>query len=151
MRISQLFGQRLRDKACHADSISHSLLLRAGYIRQHATGLYSYLTLGLKSLRKIERIVREEMDGTGAQEILLTMVQSADAWKASGRYHAIDETLVRFADRRGHDMVLGMTHEEIVAQLAATEIRSSWSIRSRRSFATRPGRAAACFEHASSS
>jgi prolyl-tRNA synthetase len=124
MRISQLFGQRLRDKAGHADSISHALLLRAGYIRQHATGLYSYLTLGLTSLRKIERIVREEMDRTGAQEILLTMVQSADPWKASGRYHAIDETLVRFKDRRGHDMVLGMTHEEIVAQLAASEVRS---------------------------
>jgi prolyl-tRNA synthetase len=124
VRISQLFGQRLRDKAGHADSNSHSLLLRAGYIRQHAAGLYSYLTLGLKSLRKIERIVRDEMDRTGAQEILMTMVQSADAWKASGRYEAIDETLVRFADRRGHDMVLGMTHEEIVAQLAASEVRS---------------------------
>jgi prolyl-tRNA synthetase len=106
MRISQLFGQRLRDTG-QADSISHTLLLRAGYIRQHAAGLYSYLTLGLKSLRKIERIVRDEMDQSGAQEILLTMVQSADAWKASGRYQAIDET-----------------HEEIVAQLAASEVRS---------------------------
>jgi len=123
MRVSQLFGQRLRETA-QADSISHALLVRAGYIRQHATGLYSYLTLGLRSLRKLEHIVREEMDRTGAQEILMTMVQSADAWKASGRYQSIDQTLVRFADRRGHDMVLGMTHEEIVAQLAASEVRS---------------------------
>jgi prolyl-tRNA synthetase len=123
MRVSNLFGQRLRDTA-EVDSISHSLLRRAGYVRQHAAGLYCYLTLGLKSLRKIERIVRDEMDRTGAQEILLTMVQSAEAWKASGRYQSIDETLVRFVDRRGRDMVLGMTHEEVVAQLAASEIRS---------------------------
>jgi prolyl-tRNA synthetase len=124
MRISQLFGQRLRDTTSQADSASHALLLRAGYIRQHAAGLYSYLTLGLKSLRKIERIVREEMDRTGAQEILLTMGQSADAWKATGRYQTIDQTLVRFVDRHGHDMVLGMTHKEIVAELAAGEVRS---------------------------
>lgn len=123
MHISQLFGHRLRETS-QADSASHVLLLRAGYIRQHATGLYSYLPLGLRSLRKIEGIVREEMNRTGAQEILLTMVQSADVWKATGRYDSIDETLDRFADRRGHDMVLGMTHEEIVAELAASEVRS---------------------------
>ena len=124
MRMTTLFGRRLREKVSQAETASHDLLLRAGYVRQQATGIYSYLTLGVKSLRKIERIVREEMDSTGAQEILMTMVQDADSWRRSGRYESVDATMVRFQDRRGHDLVLGMTHEEIVAELAASEIRS---------------------------
>lgn len=124
MRMTHLFGRRLRERAADAESTSHDLLLRAGYIRQHAAGIYSFLTPGLRSLRRIERIVREEMDATGAQEILMSVVQSADPWKATGRWSSIDDTLVRFRDRRGRDMVLGMTHEEIVAELAASEITS---------------------------
>lgn len=124
MRMSQLMGQTHREQLGNVESVSHGLLLRAGYVRQHASGIYNYLHLGLRSLRRIETIVREEMDRTGAQEILMSVVHSADMWKQTGRYHEIDDTLLRFKDRRGHDMVLGMTHEEIVAQLAASEVRS---------------------------
>jgi prolyl-tRNA synthetase len=124
MRLSALFGRTLRERRAGAESVSHDLLERAGYIRQHAAGIYSYLTLGLRSLRRIEAIIREEMAAAGAQEILMSVVHDADVWRRTGRYDSIDDTLVRFRDRRGHDYVLGMTHEEIVASLAATELRS---------------------------
>jgi prolyl-tRNA synthetase len=124
MRMSQLMGKTHRSDLAAADSTSHGLLLRAGYVRQHATGIFCYLHLGVRSLRRIEAIVREEMDRAGAQEILMSVVHSADMWKRTGRYDEIDETLVRFTDRRGHAMVLAMTHEEIVAQLAQSEIES---------------------------
>jgi len=124
MRLSTLFGRTLRERRAGADCVSHDLLERAGYIRQHAAGIYSYLTLGLRSLRRIEAIIREEMAVAGAQEILMSVVHDADVWRRTGRYDSIDDTLVRFRDRRGHDYVLGMTHEEIVASLAATELRS---------------------------
>jgi prolyl-tRNA synthetase len=124
MRLSHLFGRTLRERRAGAESVSHDLLERAGYIRQHAAGIYSYLALGLRSLRRIEAIIREEMAAAGAQEILMSVVHDADVWRRTGRYDSIDETLVRFQDRRGHDYVLGMTHEEIVASLAATELRS---------------------------
>ena len=124
MRMSRMFGQRHRESASDTDSVSHDLLLRAGYVRRHAAGIYSFLHPGLRSLRRIEAIVREEMNRAGAQEILMPFVHSAEAWRLSGRYETIDATLARFTDRRGHAMVLGMTHEEIVAQLAASEMRS---------------------------
>jgi prolyl-tRNA synthetase len=124
MRLSRLFGQRLRESASDADSVSHDLLQRAGYIRRHASGIYTFLHPGLRALRAIENIVRDEMDRAGAQEILMPFVHSADVWRISGRYDSIDATLARFDDRRGHAMVLGMTHEEVVAQLAASELRS---------------------------
>jgi prolyl-tRNA synthetase len=118
MRIEHIFGAR------HRRHESDDLLQQAGYIRQHASGIYSYLTLGLRSLRRIEAIVRDEMDRVGAQEILMSVVHDADVWKATGRYDAIDDTLLRLRDRTGRDLVLGMTHEEVVAQLAASEIQS---------------------------
>jgi prolyl-tRNA synthetase len=124
MRMTDLFGRRHRERAADTDTTSHDLLVRAGYVRQHAAGIYTYLTPGLRSLRRIERIIREEMDATGAQEILMSVAQSAEPWKATGRWASIDDTLVRFRDRHGRDMVLGMTHEEIVAELAASEIGS---------------------------
>ncbi len=124
MRFTRLFGRTLRERRADVESISHDLLERACYVRQHAAGIYSFLTLGLLSLRKIERIVREEMAAAGALEILMPVVHDADVWKRTGRYDAIDETMVRFKDRRNRDCVLGMTHEEIVASLAATELRS---------------------------
>jgi prolyl-tRNA synthetase len=124
MRFTQLFGRTLRERRADIESASHDLLERACYVRQHAAGIYTYLTLGLRSLRRIEAIIREEMNATGAQEILMSMVHDADVWKRTGRYDTIDDTMVRFKDRRGHDCVLGMTHEEIVASLAATELRS---------------------------
>ena len=124
MQLSRLFGRRLRENAGQTEAASHDLLIRAGWIRQHAAGIYSLLTPGLKSLRRIERIMREEMERIGAHEIFMPFVQSAAVWKSSGRHASVDATLVRFRDRRGQDMVLAMTHEEIVAQLAASEIRS---------------------------
>ena len=124
MRFTQLFGRTLRERRTDIESASHDLLERACYVRQHAAGIYTYLTLGLRSLRRIEAIIREEMNDAGAQEILMSMVHDADVWKRTGRYDTIDDTMVRFKDRRGHDCVLGMTHEEIVASLAATELRS---------------------------
>ena len=128
MRMSQILGRRWRAKEAQREAqreaASHQLLLRASYIRQHAAGIYSYLHLGLRSLRKIEAIVRQEMDRSGAQEILMSVVHSADVWKRTGRYDEVDETLVRFKDRKRRDMLLAMTHEEIVAELASSDIRS---------------------------
>jgi prolyl-tRNA synthetase len=124
MRFTQLFGRTLRERRADVESVSHDLLERACYVRQHAAGIYTYLTFGLRSLRRIEAIVRDEMNAIGAQEILMSMVHDADVWKRTGRYDSIDDTMVRFKDRRGRDCVLGMTHEEIVASLAATELRS---------------------------
>jgi len=124
MRLSQLFGRTLRERRAEIESASHDLLERACYVRQHAAGIYTYLNLGLRSLRRIETVIRDEMSSTGAQEILMSVVHDADVWRKTGRYDTIDETLVRFKDRRGRDCVLGMTHEEIVASLAATELRS---------------------------
>ena len=124
MRFSQLFGRTLRERRTDVESVSHDLLERSGYVRQHAAGIYSFLTLGLLSLRKIERIIREEMRAAGALEILMPVVHDAEVWKKTGRYGAVDATMVRFKDRRDRDCVLGMTHEEIVASLAATELRS---------------------------
>lgn len=124
MRFSQLFGRTLRERRSNTDCASHDLLERAAYVRQHAAGIYTYLTLGLRSLRRIEAIIRDEMAAAGALEILMPMVHDANAWRRTGRYDAIDETLVRFRDRRGRECVLGMTHEEIVASLAATELQS---------------------------
>jgi prolyl-tRNA synthetase len=127
MRLSTLLGRTTRQAATRqaaADTVSHDLLHRAGYVRQHAAGIYTYLALGLRALRRLEAIVREEMDATGAQEILMPAVHDADVWRLTGRYDTVDDTLVRFTDRRGHALVLGMTHEEVVAQLAAREIQS---------------------------
>ena len=128
MRLSTLLGRTTRRAATRhasaADTASHDLLHRAGYVRQHAAGIYTYLSLGLRALRRLEAIVREEMDATGAQEILMPVVHDADVWRRTGRYDAVDDTLVRFRDRRGHALVLGMTHEEVVAQLAARELQS---------------------------
>ena len=124
MRMSRLFSQTLREAPADAQVASHILLLRAGYIRQLASGLFSYLPLAQRSLGKIEEIIRREMDAIGGQEIKMPVVHAADVWKASGRYEEYDESLTRFPDRHGRDMVLATTHEEIVADLASREIRS---------------------------
>jgi prolyl-tRNA synthetase len=124
VRFSHLFGRTLRERRANAESVSHDLLERAGYVRQHAAGIFTYLTAGLRSLRRIEAIIRDEMAAAGAQEILMSIVHDAEVWRRTGRYDEIDQTLVRFKDRRGRDCVLGMTHEEIVASLAASELHS---------------------------
>jgi prolyl-tRNA synthetase len=117
MRLSQLFFASLRDDPADAEMASHRLLLRAGYVRQIGTGIYSLLPLGWRVTHKVEQIIREEMDRIGCQEMEMPVVQPADLWRESGRYQKIGPELVRFKDRSGRDMVLAMTHEEVVASL----------------------------------
>lgn len=124
MRVSHLFGETIREAPAEAETASHQLLVRAGYVRQLATGIFSLLPLGWRAVRKIEQVLREEMDAIGGQELSMPVVHPAEIWKQTGRWQAIDAALVRFQDRTERDLVLAMTHEEVVANLAATEVRS---------------------------
>ena len=124
MRMSTLFGLTLREAPSGVEVASHGLLLRARFIRQLAAGIFSYLPLAKRSIGKIEKILREEMDAAGGQEVSMPVVQPADVWESSGRYSTTGHELVRFSDRRNREMVLAMTHEEIVAGLAASEVDS---------------------------
>jgi prolyl-tRNA synthetase len=124
MRVSVLFGETLREAPADVDIVSHQLLMRAGYVRQLAAGIFSYLPLAQRALKKIEQILREEMDAIGGQELCMPVVHPGELWQQSGRWTAIDESMVRFKDRKGRDMLLAMTHEEVVAALAASEVRS---------------------------
>lgn len=124
MRFTQLFSKTLRENQKNADIESFNLLLRAGYARQLSSGLYSYLHFGLRSIQKIEQIIREEIDAIGGNEIKMPLVHNAELWKASNRWYEIDDSLVKFKDRNEKDMVLAMTHEENVAHLASQEIES---------------------------
>lgn len=126
MRMSQMFGQTLREIPADAALTSHRLSLRAGLIRQTAAGIYSYLPIGWRVLQNIQRIIRQELDAIGGQELSMPLVQPAELWRASGRYDAPTPgpVLMRLTDRGGHDMVLAMTHEEAVTALARSEIRS---------------------------
>ncbi len=124
MRMSQLFSQTLREAPGATDVPSHQLLLRAGFIRPLAAGIFSYLPLAKRSMQKIEAIIREEMDGIGGQEITMPVIHPADIWQESGRWFKIGAEMGRFKDRADRDMVLAMTHEEIVSDLVRKEIRS---------------------------
>ena len=124
MRLSAFFGQTLRQAPSESDSASSQMLVRAGYIRQLAAGLYSYLPLAHRSLRKIEQILREEMDAIGGQEMCMPVVHPATIWQQSGRWYEIGPEMARLQDRRGRDLVLAMTHEEVVTELCKTEVRS---------------------------
>ena len=124
MRWSQIFIPTLRQDPAEADVPSHRLLLRAGYIRQVAAGVYAYLFLAQRSLLKIMRIIREEMNAIGAQEFYLPALNPAELWKESGRYEAYGDTLFKFKDRNGHEMCLGVTHEEEMTNIARGELRS---------------------------
>jgi prolyl-tRNA synthetase len=124
MRMSQLFGQTLREPPAEAEVASHQLLLRAGFIRQLAAGIFSILPLGQRSVAKIEAIIREEMNAIGGQELAMPVVHPADLWKESGRWYQIGSEMGRFVDKHGRDMVLAMTHEEVVADLVRREVRS---------------------------
>src|SRR5690349_4465527 len=124
MRLSHLFFATLRDDPPEAEMASHRLLLRAGYVRQLGSGIYSLLPLGKKVNDRVEQIIREEQDRIGAQEMEMPVVHPADVWRASGRYDAIGPELGRFKDRNGRDMVLAMTHEEVVGLLLADVVKS---------------------------
>ena len=124
MRVSQLFGSTLREAPSEADTIGHGLLMRAGYIRQLAAGIFTNMPLAQRTLRKIENIIREEMDAIGGQEMTMPVVHPADIWKETNRWYAIGDELTRFHDRGARDMVLAMTHEEVVTNLIRSEINS---------------------------
>ena len=124
MHWSQLYIPTLREDPAEAEVASHKLLLRAGYIRQLAAGLYNYLFLAQRSLNKIMRIIREEMDAIGGQEMFLPALHPAEIWQESGRWQAMGSDMFRLRDRAGRDLCLGMTHEEIVTAMARGELRS---------------------------
>ncbi len=124
MRMSHLFGRTLRDAPADAEVPSHRLMLRAGMIRPLGSGMYSLPPLGYRVIRKVEQIIREEMDAIGGQELLMPVVHPADIWRRSGRWESVGPEMVRFKDRGERDMTLAMTHEEVVADLTASEISS---------------------------
>lgn len=124
MKQSKTFIPTLREIPADADALSHQLLLRAGFIRQHASGVYSYLPLGFKVLQKIEEIVREEMNEAGAVELLLPSLQQAELWQESGRWDAYGPELMRLTDRHERPFALGPTHEEVITSLVRDEINS---------------------------
>ena len=124
MYMSKLYAPTLKEDPADAELASHRLLLRAGMIRKEAAGLYSYLPLAWRSIRKIENIVRDEMDAAGAQELMMPIMVDAELWRESGRIDAYGKELVRFDDRHGREFVLGPTHEETVTALVRNELRS---------------------------
>ena len=124
MRWSQLFIPTLREDPADAEVPSHRLLLRAGYIRQLAAGIYSYLYLGQRSVLKISRIIREEMDRIGAQEFFLPALHPGELWQQTGRWDQLADTMFQFKDHSGRDLCLGMTHEEVMTDIARGELRS---------------------------
>ena len=124
MRTSQYLLSTLKETPANAEVISHQLMLRAGLVRNLASGLYTWLPTGLKVLRKVENIVREEMERAGALEVLMPMVQPADLWEESGRWDDYGPELLRLKDRHNRPFVLGPTHEEVITKLVANEISS---------------------------
>ena len=124
MRVSQLFARTLREAPADAEAPSHQLLVRAAFVRRLMAGVYIMLPLGLRTLRKIEGIVRQEMDVTGAQEIRMPILLPAEPWKATGRWQAYGSEMFKLVDRGGRELGLGPTHEEVVTPLVAAEVRS---------------------------
>ena len=124
MRMSKLFSQTLRDRPSEAEIPSHELLLRAGFIRQLAAGIFTYMPFAKRSLTKIENLMREEINAIGGQEISMPVIHPADIWKKTNRWYQIGSEMGRFKDKAGRDMVLAMTHEEVVADLLCKEIHS---------------------------
>ena len=125
MRTSQYLISTLKEDPKEAAVESHRLMLRAGMIRQIASGVYTWLPTGMRVLSKVTKIVREEMDKTGALEIAMPMVQPAELWKESGRYTKYGPELCRFKDRKENEFALGPTHEEVVTDIARREIKSA--------------------------
>ncbi|HEX73921.1 MAG TPA: proline--tRNA ligase [Dehalococcoidia bacterium] len=124
MRISKLFGKTQREMPAEADTISHQLLLRAGMIHQVAAGVYSYLPLAWRALKKIENIIREEMDTAGGQELMMPVLQPLELWQETGRDLAFGKGLFTLSDRRDRKLALGPTHEEVITQLVRYNVQS---------------------------
>ena len=124
MKASNMFAPTLREVPADAEIISHKLMLRAGMIRKTASGVYTYLPLAWRSIRKIEEIVRQEMDAKGGQEVLMPAVQPAEIWQESGRWNVYGAELWRVKDRNGRDFCLGPTHEEMISMIFRNDVRS---------------------------
>ncbi|MDX1813106.1 MAG: proline--tRNA ligase, partial [Gammaproteobacteria bacterium] len=124
MRTSQILIATVKETPADAEVISHQLMIRAGMIRKLAAGLYTWLPMGLRVLRKVENIVREEMNRSGAQEVLMPSVQPAELWEESGRWEQYGPELLRLKDRHDREFCYGPTHEEIITDLIRREIRS---------------------------
>src|SRR5512138_41862 len=124
MRYSNYFIPTVKETPADAEVVSHQLMLRAGMIRKLATGIYNYLPLGLRSIRKVENIVREEMNRAGAIEILMPAVQPAELWQESERWEKYGKELLRFRDRKDAEFCMGPTHEEVVTDLVRREVKS---------------------------
>ena len=124
MRLTHYFMPTLRENPSEAQIVSHRLMLRAGMIRQASAGIYSWLPLGFRVLKRIEQIVREEQDAAGAQEMLMPTIQSADLWIKSGRYDDYGKEMLRIRDRHEHEMLFGPTNEELITDIFAQEVKS---------------------------
>lgn len=124
MRLSRFFMPTLKEDPSEAQIVSHRLMLRAGMIRQASAGIYSWLPLGLRVLKRVERIVREEMDAAGCQELLMPTIQSAELWRQSGRYEDYGKEMLRFRDRHAREMLYGPTNEELITEIFRSAIKS---------------------------
>src|SRR5229473_2221026 len=124
MRLSRYFLPILRETPKEAEIVSHRLMLRAGMLRQEAAGIYAFLPLGLRVLKKIEQIVREEQDRAGAVELLMPTLQLADLWRESGRYDAYGPEMLRIKDQHGREMLYGPTNEDMITEIFRSYIRS---------------------------
>ena len=124
MRLSQYFLPTLKEEPSEAQIVSHRLMLRAGMVRQASAGIYSWLPLGLRVLRNVERIVREEQDAAGCQEMLMPTIQPADLWRESGRYEDYGKEMLRITDRHDRDMLYGPTNEELITEIVRHHIKS---------------------------
>ena len=124
MRASQFFLSTLKEAPSDAEVISHKLMMRAGLIKRLAGGIYTWMPLGLRALRKVEAIVREEMNRAGAIEVLMPAVQPAELWQESGRWDFYGPELLRFKDRHDREFVVGPTHEEVITDVVRRDLRS---------------------------
>src|ERR1700752_1726719 len=124
MRLSRYFLPLLRETPSEAEIVSHRLMLRAGMIRQEAAGIYAWLPLGFRVLKKIERIVREEMNRAGAIEILMPTLQPAELWRETGRYDAYGPEMLRIKDRRERELVYGPTNEDMITEIFRAHVKS---------------------------
>jgi len=124
LRATELYAPTLRESPAEAELISHKLMFRAGFIRKAAGGIYSYLPLGWRTMKKIMQIIREEMDAKGGQEIMMPITQPAELWKESGRWSVYGDEMMRLKDRHGREFALGPTHEEMITTLIRDEVRS---------------------------
>ena len=124
MRATNLYAPTLRNTPAEAEIASHQLMYRAGLIRKSAGGMYTYLPLAWRTIRKIEQIIREEMDAAGGQEIMMPILQPSELWEESGRWGAYGAEMIRVKDRHDREFCMGPTHEEMITALVRDEVRS---------------------------